>query len=326
MKSAWLLVGSAALVSAGLYLATQLGSLGSLMLALLAPLPLFLIGLSMGARAASIAGAAAALIVIAAAETMTGVTFIFTHVLPAFLISWKAPLSRTTTDGMGAKTTQWYPPGLLAVWLAASPIAMLFVAFAYGAANGEGLREMVASHMEPFLQLQRSEIGAKVLGLNTPPSAEQMAMIDDLIVQVVPMTIALVGMVTSLLNALFAQGLLTRLGHNIRPAPKMSEIELPRWLIASLAICLLVHFMIGGNVGFLAVTTAGILSFPIFLSGLGVAHAVAERTMSPFIILFMTYAMLIIAGAVMMVVMTTVGLIDHFAGLKARFRAGSTKT
>ena len=296
------------------------------MLALLAPLPLFLVGLSMGARAASIAGVAAALIVILATSTMTGVTFIFTHVMPAFLIAWKAPLSITTINGAGAKTTAWYPPGLLVIWLAAPPLAMLLLASAYGAVNGDGLREMVATHMEPFLQLQRSEIGAKVLGLDEAPSSEQMAMIDDLIVQVVPMTIALVGMVTSLVNGMFAQGLLTRFGHNIRPSPKMSEIELPLWLVASLAGCLLVHFLIDGNVGFLAITTAGILAFPVFMSGLGVAHAVAERTMSPFMVLFMTYAMLIIAGVVMMVVMTTLGLIDHFAGLKARFRAGSSKT
>jgi len=87
-----------------------------------------------------------------------------------------------------------------------------------------------------------------------------------------------------------------------------------------------VHFLVGGDLGFLAATVSGILAFPVFMSGLGVAHALAERTKSPFAILFMTYAMLMIAGYVMMIVMTAVGLIDHFAGLKARIRAGSNQT
>jgi hypothetical protein len=326
MKSAWLLVGSAALVSAGLYLAAHLGSAGSLVLALLAPFPLFLVGLSLGARQLSIVGAAAALIVIAATSTLGGVMYIGTHAAPAFLICWKAALSRSDVDDTGAKTLFWYPPGHLAAWFAVAPIAMLVLAFMYGTANGDGFREMVASHMEPLLQVIRSAPGETLPGLKTPPTSDQLAIIEDLIVYFVPVTIALVGMVTSLMNALLAQGVLTRLGHNLRPSPRMSEIELPLWLIASLAFCLLVYFLVGGDVGFVAITAAGILAFPVFLSGLAVAHALAERTGSPFAILFMTYAMLVIAGYVMMVLMTVVGLIDHFAGLKARFRAGSSRT
>jgi uncharacterized protein YybS (DUF2232 family) len=326
MKSAWLLIGGAALVSAGLYLAAQMGSLGSLVLALLAPLPLFLVGLSMGARILSISGAAAALIVIMTTSTLGGVMYLFTHVAPAFLIAWKASESQTAVDEAGTKTVRWYPPGLLVAWLAAAPIAMLALVFMYGVANGESLRDMVAVHMEPLLQLIRSAPAETLPGLKAAPTADQLEMIETLIVHFVPVTVALVGMFTSLANGLLAQSLLTRFGHNIRPSPRMSEIELPLWLIASLAGCLLVNFLIDGNVGFLAITAAGILAFPVFVSGLGVAHALAERTKAPFAVLFMTYATLIIAGYVMMLVMTTVGLIDHFVGLKARFRAGSQET
>jgi len=326
MKSAWLLIGSASLVSAGLYLSAQLGSMGSLVLALLAPLPLFLVGLSMGAQAVSISGAAAALIVILVTGGLGAVMFIFTHAAPAFLIAWKSGLSRPVTDASGTTTRHWYPPGLLIAWLAAPPIAMLVLAFGYGLVTGEGFKDLVANQMEPMLQVIRSAPSETIPGLAEKPSAEQMAAIETLIVQLVPVTIALVGMFTSLANGLLAQSLLTRFGHNVRPAPRMSEIELPLWLIATMAGCLLVHFLVGGNIGFLAITIAGILAFPIFMSGLGVAHALAERTKSPFAILFMTYAMLMIAGYVMMIMMTALGLIDHFAGLKARFRAGSNQT
>ena len=326
MKSAWLLVGSAALVSAGLYLAAQLGSMGSLLLALLTPLPLFLVGLSMGARPLSIAGAAAALIVIAFTSTLGGVVYIFTHAAPAFLISWKAGLSRPATSNNAPETEVWYPPGLLAIWLTAAPIAMVVAAFLYGSVNGDGFREMVASHLEPLLQMVRSAPAETLPGLKADPTADQLTMIESLIVHLVPLTVALVGMFTSMANGLLAQGVLARLGHNIRPSPRMSEIDLPLWLIAGLAGSLLVHFLIDGNVGFLAITIAGILAFPVFLSGLGLAHAMAERAGSPFAILFMTYTMLVIAGYVMMLVLVTMGLVDHFAGLKARIRAGASST
>jgi len=326
MKSAWLLMGSASLVSAGLYLSAQMGSAGSLVLALLAPLPLFLVGLSMGARAVSISGAAAALIVIFVTGGLGAVMYIFTHAAPAFLIAWKAGLSRPVSDSSGATTHLWYPPGLLIVWLAAPPIAMLVLAFGYGTATGDGFKELVAIHMEPVLQVIRSAPSETIPGLADKPSTEQMAAIEDLVVRLIPVTIALVGMFTSLANGLLAQNLLVRFGRNVRPSPRMSEIVLPLWLIGAMAGCLLVHFLVGGDLGFLAATVAGILAFPVFMSGLGVAHALAERTKSPFAILFMTYAMLMIAGYVMMIVMTAVGLIDHFAGLKARIRAGSNQT
>jgi uncharacterized protein YybS (DUF2232 family) len=326
MKSTWLLVGSATLVSAGLYLSAQFGSVGSLLLALMAPLPLFLVGLSMGARLVSIAGTAAAMIVIIVTGTLGGLMYIFTHVAPVLLISWKAMLSRPDTNDTGAQVLSWYPPGQLVCWLTAPPLTMLVLVFVYGAANGEELREMVANHMEPLLEVVRSAPAETLPGLKATPTSEQMAVIESLIVHFVPVTIAIVGMFTSLINGILAQGLLTRFGHNSRPSARMSDIELPLWLIAGLAGCLLVHFLVGGNVGFLAATMAGILAFPVFISGLGVAHALAERTKSPFAILFMTYVMLVIAGYVMLLVMTAVGLVDHFAGLKARFRAGSSST
>lgn len=323
MNSAWLLVGSSALVSAGLYLATQLGSFGSLLLAVMTPLPLFLIGLSMGGRIASIAGVTAAMIVILAVNTLAGVMFIVTHALPVVLISWKATVSRPADHDPSGSTREWYPAGMLAAWLTVVPLATLVFAFVYGAANGDTLQAMVARHMEPLLQMIQAAPSDSFPGLETPPP-EQLALIEELIVLFVPMGVALFAMVTTLFNAIVAQGMLSRLGRNLRPAPRMAEIELPLWLVASLAACLAINFLLDGNLGFLAITAAGILAFPVFLSGLGVAHAVAERTKSPFAILFMTYVLLVIAGWIMFMVMATVGLIDHFAGLKARLRAGSS--
>jgi uncharacterized protein YybS (DUF2232 family) len=326
MKSAWLLMGSASLVSAGLYLSAQFGSIGALVLAMLAPLPLYLIGLSLGERAASICGAAAAMIVVAVSGGIGAVVYIMTHAAPAWLISWKAAIFQETTDASGATVRTWYPPGLLVAWLTAPPIAMLVLVFSYGLLSGDGFHDLVARYMEPVMEAIRSAPRETVPGLPDKPTDQQMAAIETIIVHFVPVTVALVSMLTSLANALLAQGLLTRSAKNIRPAPQMSEIDLPRWLIVAFAVCFPIYFLIGGNIGFLAITIAGILAFPIFISGLGVAHTLAERSKSPFTILFMTYAMLMIAGYVMMLIMTAVGLIDHFAGLKARFRAGSPRT
>ena len=69
--------------------------------------------------------------------------------------------------------------------------------------------------------------------------------------------------------------------------------------------------------------TALVLAFPIFLSGLGVAHAAAGRTRYRFGLLFGLYAVLLMTRWAP-ILMVLVGLVDHFVGLKARLLGRST--
>jgi uncharacterized protein YybS (DUF2232 family) len=324
MNAAWLLVGSAGLISAGLYLSAIIWSLGALLLAFLTPLPIFLVGLSLGARAAGIAGAMAALIVIAASSTLGGVMYIGAYALPVFLVCRSAMLSRVIIDASGGKTVERYPPGMLTIWLTLVPVTVLVLTFIYAMANGDSLEAMITRQLEPFIQHYRTAYEAAITGTDvTTPG--QLEMIEKLIIQIAPTMLAIGSMATVLLNGVLAQGVLSRFGHNMRPSPRMGQIELPHWLIICFASNFLLGISIGDTLGYLAMALAGTFAFPLFLSGLGVAHAAADRSKVPFGLLFVVYVLLSISrwGTPAAVIL---GLIDHFAGLKARLRARSSIT
>ncbi len=172
--------------------------------------------------------------------------------------------------------------------------------------------------LEPFILHYRTAYGAAITGTDVATPG-QLEVIEKLIIQIAPAMIAIGSMATVLLNGVLAQGALARFGHNMRPSPRMAEIELPHWLIVCFAASLLLGITIGDSVGYLAMALAGTFAFPLFLSGLGVAHAAADRSKVPFGLLFVIYALLSISrwGTPAAVIL---GLIDHFAGLKARLR------
>jgi len=324
MNAAWLLIGSAGLISAGLYLAAIIWSLGALLLAILTPLPLFLVGLSLGARAAGIAGAIGALIVIAASSTLGGVMYIGAYALPVFLVCRSAMLSRAIIDASGGKMVEWYPPGMLTIWLTLVPVAVLVLTFVYTMASGDSLEAMMTRLLEPFILHYRTAYGAAISGTDAATPG-QLEVIEKLIIQIAPAMIAIGSMATVLLNGVLAQGVLARFGHHMRPSPRMAEIELPHWLIVCFAASFLLGITIGDSLGYLAMALAGTFAFPLFLSGLGVAHAAADRSKVSFGLLFVIYALLSISrwGTPAAVIL---GLIDHFAGLKARLRGRSSTT
>ncbi|MDA0341625.1 MAG: DUF2232 domain-containing protein, partial [Proteobacteria bacterium] len=307
-----------------MYLAAIVWSLGALLLAILTPLPLFLVGLSMGARAAGIAGAMAALIVIAASSTLGGVMYIGAYALPVFLVCRSAMLSRSTIDASGGKTVQWYPPGMLSIWLTLVPVAVFVLTFFYTMANGDSLEALMTRLLEPFILHYRAAYGAAITGTDAATPG-QLEVIEKLIIQVAPAMIAIGSMATVLLNGVLAQGVLSRFSHNMRPSPRMAEIELPHWLIVCFAASFLLGITIGDSLGYLALALAGTFAFPLFLSGLGVAHAAADRSKVPFGLLFVIYALLSISrwGTPAAVIL---GLIDHFAFHLFALRGGASTT
>lgn len=334
MRPTWLLIGSAALFSAGLFLATSIGSLGTIMLTYLAPLPLFLIGLSKGGKAVGLAGGIATLAVAIAGGSLGAVLYFMACALPVSMICEKATLSRSVGGDPANPTIEWYPPGPLCIWLIATPVSVLLLTFLYFLARGEGLQPVVAQQVEYLMEFYREALG--VAGPDGPTGTapgmdsnaatmapHQLVLIEKLLTNIAPALLSIFWMLFILLNGALAQGMLSRVGHNMRPTPEMAEIELPRWLIGGFTACFLIGITLSGSLGYLGANLGAILAVPLFLSGLGVAHAAAHKTKYRFGILFMLYTVLMISrwGSLAMIIL---GLIDHFARLKARMRGGSS--
>jgi uncharacterized protein YybS (DUF2232 family) len=196
------------------------------------------------------------------------------------------------------------------------------LSFLYFMARGEGLEPVVAQQVEHLMEFYRS-----ALGTNSPDATitapHQLVLIEKLLVNIAPALLSVFWMLFTLLNGALAQGMLTRVGHNMRPAPALTDIELPRWLIGGFMASFLIGMTLAGPLGYLGANLGSILAVPVFLSGLGVAHIAAGKTKFRFGILFMLYSVLIISRWSSMA-MIILGLIDHFTRLKARMRGGST--
>src|SRR6476469_5383504 len=109
------------LVAALLYLSVLTGSLGAFILVYLVQLPRFAAGLSLGAKAALIAGGTATLLTAAAGGVLSGALFFVAAAVPPILLVFQA--LRAQTDGTGA--VAWYPPGRLVLWLTGIGAAVL---------------------------------------------------------------------------------------------------------------------------------------------------------------------------------------------------------
>jgi len=288
-------------LSAILYLAVALSSPGALILAYLAQLPLFLVGLSLGVAPAAIASASGTVIVLAATSLGTAGLYVLLTAGSATLIVRQLLLNRPTDKG----GIEWYPPGLLISGLAAAGLACLGLAalYAMGAEGGlEGfIRERLTSMFNALAPDQETRIGAAA----------------DTIAHFLPAAMVASWNMMVVVNAVLAQGLLTRFGRALRPSPSLTALWLPRWptyaLIAAAAIA-----FVPGEIGMLAQNAAIILAIPFVFLGLGVLHAIAGRATARLLLLFLLYMVLVLFGWPVLIV-AAIGFIEQWVGLRGRF-------
>jgi len=293
--------------SAAFYASLLSGSLGALILAYLAQLPLFVIGLWFGFAGAALAGTAAAVALAAAGGVVFALVYALANAAPAVAVSYLAQLNRPGADG----TTEWYPPGRIIAWLIgvgmAALLAMTFV-FAGESGGAEGL--IRASVEKALRQL-----------LPEGQAADGLSGAATLIARFFPGFLANWWIVMALANAVLAQGLLARFGRNLRPAPAMPDIEMPSWLMGATAIAAIGSFM-PGTAGFVAGNLVLMAVLAYALAGLGVVHALVARSPSRTVALVATYTFLFIFGWPIVVV-AILGAAEPWLNLRRRARGGT---
>ncbi len=308
MPASQLLVAAGAgLVGAMLFASLITGSVAAFILAYLAPLPLFAVGLALGVGAAAVAAAAGTLAVLAVGGLLLGTLFALLNAVPAAFISRQALLNRTTADGR----VEWYPPGRLVLWLAGVATAVFTVLVLATASLPGGLegftREFLMRAFQPA-----DETSPNALGL----PAESAAQLAADLARYLPGIVAVSWMVMMAVNGALAEGVLVRFGLNRRPAPRVADIELPKWLPLGLAIAAAGAFMpgtagfIGGNLLLIALAT-------FTFAGLAVVHTLAESWNNRPLWLLVIYSLTIVFTwpAVLLAVL---GIIETWLGLRQR--------
>lgn len=246
------------LSSAVLYAAALSGLAIGLLVTYLAQLPLFIVGLWMGARAAAVAGLAGIVALTIIGGTMPGTLYALSTALPVALLVLLALRKRVWTDGK----EYWYPPGNLlrgtSIWCAA---LMIIAAVVFGM-FGDGFRAAVAAFVGRI---------SDVIAQGTGQSASQATI--ESMVGVLPGITAWSWMLMATVNGLLAQVLVTRMGKNLRPALRMAEIDVPLTWAGLFVVTVALAFILPADLGFTMANMAMVLAYPLLFQGLSVVHA-----------------------------------------------------
>jgi hypothetical protein len=304
MKSIWLAAIGAGLASAVMFLAMMLGSVMALPLAYLAPLPLFLVGLSLGAGASALAGAVSSALVAAAlgGSLLTGIIYFVVNGVPATILSRQALLGR----GDAAGNIEWYPPGRLLGWLTGLGLAALPGAVILLSDMAGGFDSVMAGFSEVDL-------------LRMLP-ADQLAPMRGLIERVgtiMPGIIVISWLAMVAVNGALAQGLLARFKRNRRPRLDIATLELPEWILIAAAAAALAAWFASGAAGFFAKNGLAILLLPLVVVGLAVVHAFARQIKAGPAVLAILYILLVLFSP-LVVTIALLGVLDQLLGLRRR--------
>ncbi len=295
MNSGWLPVGAAAATSALLLFGAPAGSPGGMLLAVLATLPLFLVGLSWGVFHGAATGAAATFAILFSVGTSAGLYYGAVNALPAALLMWQAERAPDRPDR-------------LVIMLTACAAAPIVAAALYFGMQEGGLEAAVRGQLEATL------IDAVVDQSGSPPP--QWKEFVEAIAGIFPAMAATFWALLIAINGALAQGLLRRFGKNRLPTPDIAAIRAPRMMLGVLAVVLALAFMPGGT-GFLANNLVPVVVLPLFFGGLSVMHWALRRSAAPGLWLGLLYLLLVVFGWPALILLL-IGLVDTIFDFRGR--------
>jgi Predicted membrane protein (DUF2232) len=284
-----ILVGLGAGAAAALLFASVAsGSLLSLFLFYLAPLPILIAALGWS----HLSGLIAAVVASVCLGLVFGPLFFFAFLLgiaaPAWWLGYLALLARPAADGK----VEWYPPGRLVLWAAALAAGVVAIALLQIGGDTDTIRNGLKEALGRLLRLETG--GAPDEPLSLPGIAEPERLIELLAIMLPPVA-AGCGALTLVLNLWIAGRVVDLSGRLKRPWPDIPGMTFPRSAPALLALAIAAAF-VPALVGLIATLFAGTLSIAFTLLGLAVLHAVTRGVPGRTAILGGAYAAVFVLG------------------------------
>ncbi|MCC7186947.1 MAG: DUF2232 domain-containing protein [Acidobacteria bacterium] len=298
-----LLAAGGGLTSALLFLAVVKGQAGGVLLGYLAPMPLFLVGLALGAAPA--AGAAALGTLFAAAMVNPKAGFVFALVVAAPVVLIVAQALRWRPDEAGQPV--WYPAGRLLAWIGAVGVGGLALGMVLATDGGADLESQVRRFVE---------LGVNVMApdLPEPMRAELVAMQTPLF----PAGAAVGAMLMLIANGLAAEGLLERTGRAKRGPLDLAGLVLPMSSLGLLVGLTVAAVVMDEGWRYGARNLAVVAAVPFFFQGLGVVHVLARRLANPKLVLSGFYVAMVPFFALAALAVAALGVVECWAGLRQR--------
>ena len=303
----------AGLVAAVLFLSTATGSILAMMLFFAVSLPGFIAGLGWGTLSALISALAAAGVVALVTGPATGLVYFLSLGLPVVLLCYLALLARPADESGPEgqpKDLEWYPPGRLAAWttLLAGGFAALSVPFL--GFSAESYRGAAKKYFDTTIFSRLPTNGQEAV------DRTQIEPVIDLLVQLLPATMAIVWLAIMLLNMWAAQRIVATSGRAIRPTPPVADMTFPRHFPLGFFAALLGTFL-PGIAGIIAMGFAGAFLLAYVLMGLAVLHVLARKAPAPSFLLAILYMALMLFSFVALAV-AVIGLAEPVFKLRER--------
>ena len=326
MRNNLLLAVGSGLLSAMLLMIAASGSLTLTVLAYLTPLPLLILGLSGKNYFAGVAGAVAALVLFLVTTPLVAIIYFFLVALPVTLFCDNAtqmPPRPSSHQGVPA-TLPSTSAGHLCALISAIPAVLLTILFMYfWFQQNENTGSVLSKTAESIMTTYQNALIEKNVAIS-PEVGKQLVLIKNTLVNTAPALIGIFWMTLFLVNAIIARHVLNRFTQTSPVAFKLSQIDLPHWVMIVFISSGLLGAGLDGEFGLYSTNLAAIIAFPILLSGLGVIHLATEKTGYKKPILFSVYTIILISRWAALT-LVFIGMIDHFIKIKAKIESRAAK-
>jgi hypothetical protein len=280
MKTQIALVGiGAGATSALMFASVASGSVLSIALFYVAPLPIMIAALGWSHWAAMIAALGAATTLAAVFGSMFFFAFLVGTGIPAWWLGYLAMLARPAADG---GSLEWYPPGRLVLWCAALATIVISIGILTFGTDIDTFRTEMRQALERIVEI-RTEV----------PGSVNRAQMFDFFVAVLPAAAAVVATTTNTINLWLAARIVKFSGRLHRPWPHLPGLSFPGKAAAALAIAIGLTF-IGGIAGLLATVASAALVVAYGVLGFAVLHAVTRNARGRGLVLGIAYASVIL--------------------------------
>lgn len=300
-----------------LFASVMSGTMLSIPLAYLTPLPIMIAGLGWSHWAALIAALSAS----AAIGVYLGGIFMLAFLtgvgLPAWWLVYLAMLARPATqggqggNGAAPAALDWYPPGRLVVWSAVLGAALVVISIATVGADAEGFNAALRKVIAEILRMAVEEGGP-----NAPAALRNPQQLIDLMVIVIPPGTAVMATITNVVNLWLAASIVKFSGRLTRPWPDVAAMTFPHMVAVALVLSIALSF-VGGLIGLFAGVVTAALLMAYGMLGLAVLLSITQGTKARgFVIAAVIAAVIFFRWPIL--ALCLLGLIDTVFDLRTR--------
>lgn len=294
-----------------LFASVTSGTLLSIPLFYLAPLPIMIAGLGWSYWAALTAALTGAL----ALGVIFGAVFVFAFLagagVPGWWLAYLAMLARPAGGHEGP--LEWYPTGRVVAWAAILAALLVVVAIPNLGTDGESFR---AGLHDALARMLRVQTGAPADTPLTLPGGTDPERFINFLVSVIPATAAVLATLTNLFNLWLAGRVVKFSGRLTRPWPQISAMRFPPMLTAALVLAIALSFA-DGLIGVVGSIFSASLLMAYGVLGFAVLHSITQGMNSRPFLLAGTYLVVLMIGWLVLA-LCLLGVLDTMIDVRAR--------